>query len=239
MSERGKVYRGQRRHSRRAGGAEIARRIARGTGEALITFGLIVLLFAFYEVYGKAAAVDAHQKDLNTELTQTWTHPGGQPVGASGPKLPPPGGALGRLYIPVLHMHWVVVEGVGLDDIQYAPGHYPGTALPGQIGNFSVAGHRIPSIFWDLQKLTPGQIIVVETRDDWYVYQVTQNEVVTPHSVEVVAATPDHIGVAPTEAMMTLTTCNPKWNDYQRMAVHAVLIKTQATSAGPPVALGS
>ena len=196
----------------------------------MITFGLVVLLFAFYEVYGKTAAVDAHQKDLNTELTQTWTQPAGSDAagGTRPPVLPAPGGPLGRLYIPALHLHWVVVEGVSLHDIQYAPGHYPGTALPGQIGNFSVAGHRIPSIFWDLQKLTPGQIIVMETRDNWYVYRVTQNEIVTPHSVEVVAPTPDQIGVAPTQAMMTLTTCNPKWNDYQRMAVHAVLIKTQA-----------
>jgi sortase A len=80
---------------------------------------------------------------------------------------------------------------------------------------------------------------VMETRDIWYEYRVTQNEIVTPHSIEVIDPAPDQPGVAPSQAMMTLTTCNPKWNDYQRMAVHAVLIKTQATSAGPPVALGS
>jgi sortase A len=234
----GKVYRGSR-HARPSAYAELARKIARGSGEALITFGLIVLLFAIYEVYGKTAAVVAHQNDLSKQLTQVWTE---APAGANGtaaPALPAPGGPLGRLYIPVLHMHWVVVEGVTLHDIQFAPGHYPGTALPGQIGNFSVAGHRVPSIFWNLQELQPGQLIVVETRDDWYEYQVTQNEIVTPHSVEVVAATPDHIGVAPTAAMMTLTTCNPKWDNYQRMAVHAILINKQAHSAGPPVALGS
>ncbi len=238
-ARRGKVYGTQTRHSRSSGGAETARRIARGAGEVMITFGLIVLLFAFYEVYGKAAAVDAHQKDLNKELTQTWTQRTVTGGGAAASALPAPGGPLGRLYIPALHLHWVVVEGVSLRDIQYAPGHYPGTALPGQVGNFSVAGHRIPSIFWDLQKMVPGQIIVVETRDGWYEYRVTQNEIVTPHSIEVIDPTPDQPGVAPTEAMMTLTTCNPKWNDYQRMAVHAVLIKSQPTSAGPPVALGS
>ena len=70
-----------------------------------------------------------------------------------------------------------------------------------------------------LQEMQEGQIIVVQTKDFWYVYTVTVNEVVTPHSVEVVAPTPDQIGVAPKKAMMTLTTCNPKWNDYQRMAV--------------------
>jgi Sortase domain len=54
------------------------------------------------------------------------------------------GTAIGRLYLPRLHLHWVVVEGVALADIRYAPGHYPGTALPGDPGNFAVAGHRLP-----------------------------------------------------------------------------------------------
>ena len=235
--------------SRTAGGgsssrADRARRVARGFGELLITFGLIVLLFALYEVYGKTQIVNAHQNDLEKQLTQVWNQPApitGKAPGYAGgnSNLPPPGGALGRLYIPVLHLHWVVVEGVSLQDIAYAPGHYPGTALPGQIGNFAVAGHRIPSIFWDMQKVQPGTVVVVETRDDYYEYQVTVNELVTPHSVEVIAPTPDHPGIAPTKAMLTLTTCNPKWDNYQRMVVHGVLIKTSPVKSGPPVALGS
>ena len=223
---------------------EIARRVARATGEILITFGLIVLLFALYEVYGKTALVDAHQNTLDKQLTQSWGAPSPSPsTGAAttpaGAAEPLPGSAFARLYIPVLQKHWVVVEGVSLHDIEFAPGHYPGTALPGQIGNFAVAGHRIPSIFWNLQELQKGQLIVVQTRDEWYVYKVTVNEIVTPTSIEVVAPTPDHVGATPTRAMMTLTTCNPKWADYQRMAVHAVLTKKQSAADGPPVALGS
>jgi LPXTG-site transpeptidase (sortase) family protein len=217
---------------------EIIRRIARGTGEVLITIGLVVMLFAVYEVYGKTAIVDAYQAKLERQLTQQWAAPG---PAIDGPQTVEPlrGSAIARLYLPILHQHWVVVEGVALSDIAYAPGHYPGTALPGQIGNFSVAGHRIPSIFWNLQEMRKGQLIVVQTRDYWYVYTVTLNEIVTPHSIEVVAPTPDRIGVVPSQAMMTLTTCNPKWNDYQRMAVHAVLTSRTPAVAGPPVTLGS
>jgi sortase A len=223
------------------GRGESVRRIARGTGEVLITLGLIVMLFALYEVYGKTAIVDAHQNSLNQQLTQDWNAAPPSTAGAGTPSSVEPlrGSAFARLYLPVLHQHWVVVEGVALSDIAYAPGHYPGTALPGQIGNFSVAGHRIPSIFWNLQEMQKGQLIVVQTKDFWYVYTVTQNEIVTPHSIEVVAPTPDKIGVAPKQAMMTLTTCNPKWNDYQRMAVHAVLTEKTAAKDGPPVPLGS
>ena len=52
-----------------------------------------------------------------------------------------------------LDKHWVVVEGVAQKDIRYAPGHYPDTALPGQVGNFSVAGHRNRATFWRLDEL--------------------------------------------------------------------------------------
>ena len=36
----------------------------------------------------------------------------------------------------------VIVEGTGTEDLKRGPGHYPGTAMPGQVGNFVVAGHR-------------------------------------------------------------------------------------------------
>jgi sortase A len=238
----GRVYTSSRVAGRTPPGrGEIVRRVARGTGEVLITLGLIVMLFALYEVYGKTAIVDAHQNSLNQQLTQDWNGTTPAPTGGTAPETVEPlrGAAFARLYLPVLHQHWVVVEGVALSDIAYAPGHYPGTALPGQIGNFSVAGHRIPSIFWNLQEMQKGQLIVVQTKDFWYVYTVTVNEIVTPHSVEVVAPTPDRIGVSPEQAMMTLTTCNPKWNDYQRMAVHAILTEKTPAKDGPPVALGS
>jgi len=200
----------------------VLRGTARVAGELLITLGLVVLLFAAYEVYGKTAAIGHHQDQLN----HAWDDPAlvtPASPGPSGAPAPPPGNALGRLYLPRLHLHWVVVEGVALADIRYAPGHYPGTALPGQTGNFAVAGHRVIGIFWDLDQLRPGDRAIVETRTEWFVYQVSRTEIVSPHAVEVIAPQPDRPGVAPDAAYLTLTTCNPKYNNYQRMAVHAQL----------------
>ena len=214
------------------------RRFMRIGGEILITFGLVILLFAAYEVYGKASAIDAHQKVLSHQLDRAWAQPVAPAASPAGSRIRP-GTAIARLYIPVMKLHWVVVEGVDVGDIRFAPGHYPGTAMPGQIGNFSVAGHRVPPLFWNLQEVRPGDQVVVATRDYWYVYRVTANEIVTPHSIEVVAPTPDRIGVAPTTAMLTLTTCNPKWDDYQRMVVHGELMTTTPYDDGPPAALGS
>ncbi|HEX6500964.1 MAG TPA: class E sortase [Micromonosporaceae bacterium] len=227
----------------RTSAATVARTVARGLGEALITFGVIVLLFAAYEVWGKTAIVDAHQNDLRHQLAQQWgqptvSPPAGSPSSTAGAQPPLPGNAIARLYIPKLGKSWVVVEGVSPADIRYAPGHYPGTAMPGQKGNFSVAGHRIPAIFWDLDRLRSGDIIGVETGTGWYVYQVVQTEIVSPHAVEVVAPVPDRPGVRPDQAMLTLTTCNPKWDNYQRLVVHAKLVEQRPHAAGMPTELG-
>ncbi len=212
--------------------------ILRGTtrviGELLITLGVVVLLFAAYEVYGKTAMINDHQHALDDQLSQAWGAPplGGAPSPgpSAGPTpggaalAPPPGNAIGRLYLPRLRLQWVVVEGVAPRDIRYAPGHYPGTALPGQTGNFSVAGHRTIGIFWDLDRLRSGDYAVVETRTGWFVYQVIITEVVSPHAIQVIAPMPDRPGVPADAAYLTLTTCNPKYNNYQRLVVHARLV---------------
>jgi sortase A len=196
----------------------------RVSGELMITFGLIVLLFAGYEVFGNSAKVQSEQDSLNSQLDKNWDDPTVGPT-ANGPAAP--GTSLvGRLYIPKFAKEWVVVNGVLPEDIKYAPGHYPDTAAPGQVGNFSVAGHRIKKIFWRLDELKPGDVVGVETKDSWFVYKVYGHEVVKPSAVQVVAPVPDQPGVSPTKALLTLTTCNPKFNNYQRLIVHAQLVST-------------
>ncbi len=225
---------------------ETVRTTLRTVGEVMITVGLVLLLFAAYEVWGKAAIVADHQRDLDSQLAQEWDQPDqeptitptpGQPGGEAVPPAPP-GGSIARLYIPKLGKHWVVVEGVEPRNIAYAPGHYPGTALPGHIGNFSVAGHRSPAIFWDLDRMRAGDPIVVETRKSFFVYRVTQTRIVKPSDVKYIAPVIGNPGETPTEAMLTLTTCNPKWDNYQRLLVHAKLIRSQPRSAGRPAELG-
>ena len=200
----------------------------RAAGELMITFGLVVLLFAGYQVFGNSAAVEDEQDTLATQLDEEWNDPTVAP--SVGPSAAPPAAPgknlVGRMYIPKFGMQWVVVDGVRPEDIRYAPGHYPDTAKPGKVGNFSVAGHRIRKIFWRLDELTPGDVIGVETRTNWYVYKVSKSEIVRPNQVEVVAPVPGQPGKKPTKAMLTLTTCNPKFNNYQRLIVHAELVDT-------------
>jgi sortase A len=226
----------------------VVRAVLRGTGELCITLGVIFLLFAAYEVWGKTVIIDHDQHNLDRQLDQQWAGaaPGASPSTSSalGTKdlPPPPGGAIARLYIPRMGKQWVVVQGVQPADIRYAPGHYPSSAMPGQPGNFSVAGHRIPAIFWDLDQVRDGDPIVVETRTTWYVYHVSSIEVVSPHAVQVVAPVPNKPGVKPTpdQHYLTLTTCNPKYNNYQRLVVHGTLDTAPMPHTGPrPAELGA
>jgi sortase A len=156
----------------------------------------------------------------------------------------PIGSGIAIIRIPKFGLGWnrVVVEGTGQDELAEGPGHYPGSALPGEIGNMSIAGHRVSrgSPFLDLDKLNPGDAIVIETKDYWYTYRVLGNpkngsftedtpdgipgrEIVSPSQNEVVAPVPDHPGQTPTLAMLTLTTCHPKFSASQRMILHAEL----------------
>ncbi|MEO3775790.1 class E sortase [Micromonospora sp. B11E3] len=214
----------------------------RVTGELMITFGLVVLLFAGYEVWGKSAIVDAHQNDLSQQLAQAWDPSDDPTVAPTGPttkpKPPAHGKPLAGLYIPKLDKHWVVVEGVTQQDIRYAPGHYPDSAMPGELGNFSVAGHRNRATFWRLDELHDGDAIVVEGKTEWYVYEVYKSRIVRPNQVEVVAPVPMEPGEPPKKRLLTLTTCNPKFDNYQRLIVHAELKRTQAKASGRPAELG-
>jgi LPXTG-site transpeptidase (sortase) family protein len=228
----------------------IVRTSLRGAGEVLITLGVVVLLLAAYEVWGKAAVIADHQDDLNQQLEELWAGSFDAPPTVAPepsesdepevaqPLAPPGGAAIARLYIPKLWKHWVVVEGVDPEDIDWAPGHYPETAGPGEVGNFAVAGHRNWATFWDLDRVLTGDMIVVETRDNWYVYRVYRNHIVLPNAVEVVAPVPGEPGAAPERAVLTLTTCNPKWDNYERLIVHAELVDQQPRSAGRPGVLG-
>jgi sortase A len=213
------------------------------SGELMITFGLVVLLFAGYEVFGNSAKVQAEQNSLDDALAQQWNEPTAGPSTSTASAPDAPGKNLvGRLYIPKLDKEWVVVNGVEPKDIRYAPGHYPDTALPGQVGNFSVAGHRIRKIFWRLDELKDGDVIGVETRDSWHVYRVSDSRIVLPSAIEVVAPVPGKPKAKPKKKMLTLTTCNPKFNNYERLVVHAELTETvkrdqTAPDAGMPAEL--
>ena len=92
-----------------------------------------------------------------------------------------------------------VIEGTDRPVLALGVGHYVGTAGPGQVGNFAVAGHRTTygRPFHDVDRLVDGDRVVVETAGDVYVYEVTSREIVRPSDIGVIGPVPGDPGARP------------------------------------------
>jgi sortase A len=145
------------------------------------------------------------------------------------------------LHIPRLGKKYSVpvVQGVSLPDLSRGVGHYPSTALPGEVGNFAVAGHRATNgqPFADLDAVKVGDSLVVETRLKWFTYVVDKVQIVQPTDVWVIEPVPGKPNQSPTRRLITLTTCNPRWASTQRLILFGHLTASQVTTDGRPPAL--
>lgn len=220
--------------------------VLRGIGQTLITAGLVVLLFVVYEVWITNLFADREQSHV-AQAFKDQIVGGKDPLALPGSKDPtiPLGTGIANLYIPRLgkDFHFTIVQGSTVptdSQLEKGPAHYRNTALPGETGNFAMAGHRVGKgePFLNLDKLRPGDAVVVETASAWYVYRVKgqQNgltkrdsdgipgrEIVVPSDGDVLLPVPDHSGAKPTEALLTMTTCHPKFTATKRMIVYSAL----------------
>jgi sortase A len=209
----------------------VVRRLVRTISALAVVAGAVVLMVVAHQVWGTGVAGDRAQDRVADELREDWAVPG-------GPVPPAPGAAFAFLHVPRLGEDWTraVVEGVEPEQLEAGPGHYPGTAQPGEVGNFAVAGHRVGqgSPFLDLDSLQRGDAVVVETAGTWHVYRVTTTTVVAPTETWVVAPTPGGPPGGPaTGAFLTLTTCHPEFSDRERLVVHAELEGSVARADAP------
>jgi len=230
-------------------GSDRIRFVMRGVGQVLITAGVIVLLFVVYELW--VTNIFAHQKQVRVRsvLEQQWAQGDDPLVGrlnlpGSRQSTIPAGQGIANLYVPRLgsDYRFTIVQGVDDASLEEGPGHYPTTQLPGQVGNFAVAGHRVGKgePFLNLDQLRVGDAVVVETKSTWFVYRVLGDvatgdptvagvdgvpgrQIVAPSDVAVIDPVPGRPGARPTESLMTMTTCHPKFTANQRMIVHAAL----------------
>lgn len=205
----------------------------RAVGELCITAGLVLLLFCAYLLWGTGAYTDREQPLLEQELAREQS--GGEQQGDDGrPKRLKKiklGHAVALLRMPRLgnDYKYAVIEGVSVEDLRKGPGHYPGTALPGQKGNFVVSGHRTTygAPFNQIDELKRGDEIVVDAREARYTYRVTYHEVVLPTDLDVIAPVPGKPQRKPSKAFITLTTCHPEYSAAQRYIVHGVLDRVE------------
>jgi sortase (surface protein transpeptidase) len=158
------------------------RKTVRGIGELLITSGLVVLLFVVYEVYVTDLISAGKQNEATLALDDSWkADEGSNTVQPVDPQRQAKydlvdGKAFAKMYIPSFgpDYHFSIVEGTTDKNLEVGPGHYVGTALPGNPGNFAVAGHRVGkgAPFNDLDILGSCDAILVETQTNWVVYRV-------------------------------------------------------------------
>ncbi len=203
------------------------RRIIGGTGRALVTIGILILLFVAYQLWGTGFYEAREQSKLKSEFAQNVKLAKAQAArdraatATTTTTLPPPppavGEPIGIIQIPKIGLDRAIVQGIGVPDLRRGPGHYPATPLPGQLGNAAIAGHRTTygAPFNRIDELGIGDPILIQTVSGTFRYTVTQQLVVSPKEVSVLDPT--------AEATLTLTTCNPKFSASQRLVVKAVL----------------
>lgn len=90
--------------------------------------------------------------------------------------------------IPSIKLKQPVVDGVTDDVIKYFLGRFPDSSMPGEVGNFAVAGHRVSDFtdaFINLYKVKPGDEVIIRTMEGKYTYEVDESFIVEPEQVEV------------------------------------------------------
>lgn len=209
------------------------RRAVGWVGELAITLGVVVLLFVAWQLWWTDLASDREATRVVATLEDEFASAPvtATPLPASGiPEGIGDDGAFAIMRIPRFGADYArpLIEGTDRAVLVVGLGHYVGTAGPGQVGNFAVAGHRTTygRPFHDVDRLRDGDRVVVETVDTVHVYEVTSRDVVLPTDVEVIAPVPDDPGAAPTQALITLTSCHPKYSATERFVVHGRLVQS-------------
>jgi sortase A len=201
----------------------------------MISLGAFTLYFLVYQLVGTNAVTGQAQAALGDELAREWSTPaapnaGQGPGGRIKEKPVPEGKAFAKIRIPDIHVSQVVVEGTSRDDLRKGPGRISSGKMPGEPGTFAVSGHRTTygAPFFNLDKLDPGDLIIVETRHATYTYKVARKKVVAPTEVSVLDDVRGPNGKL--KATIVLTTCHPKFSARQRMIIFGDLVSTKPAS---------
>jgi sortase A len=149
-----------------------------------------------------------------TELPKQSTEPIAPPSNPHGAENL---GQLGSMSIPKIGVDAPLLEGIRLTTLDQGPGHWPGTAMPGEVGNVVVAGHRTSheADFRHLDQLVPGDDVVFSTGAGVITYKVTGTHIVQPDAIWIVDPTD-----TPTA---TLFACHPLGSTAQRIVVNLEL----------------
>jgi LPXTG-site transpeptidase (sortase) family protein len=160
------------------------------------------------------------------------------PQALPDPDAPEPDLVLGMIAIPRLDLEANLQEGIALASIDRGPGHWPGTAMPGQLGNLVVAGHRVTYThpFRHLELLRAGDPVVFVTGHDVWTYETRGVVVVPANAVDIAAQSYAHTA--------TLFACHPPGEATERIVAKLRLLDkagrgVDADGVLPPLTAGS
>lgn len=209
-------------------------------GVILLAAGLACLGWVGWQYFGTniVSRQDA-SKEIAT-LEESWSatapsEPETTDDAASAPPTPEPGSAQWLMRIPAFGDEWVwpIVAGVDTSDLARGVGWYSNTSMPGEVGNFAVAGHRIThgEPFRRMLELDAGDAVIVETRDAVLTYElVSAPSELTVQDTEtwVLDPVPGHDDQQPSEEIITLTTCEDLFHSPDRSVAFGKLISMES-----------
>lgn len=125
---------------------------------------------------------------------------------------------IGTIDIPKIGLTHRLFHGISMRNIDKGPSHWPGSAMPGEVGNAVFAGHRVTKTrpFRHIDKLAIGDEVVFTVHGVRSVYAVTESFVVTPKRLDIVDPTPT--------ATATLFACHPPGSARERYVVRLALV---------------
>jgi sortase A len=206
-------------------------KLMHGLSDALVTFAFFAIMYAAYQTVWSGFVSQVNITGARSEVESKWIQ-----TPTAEPKLHQ-GFALA--YIPRLKdkvWELPITKGVDSEDLISGLGQYPDNALPGQKGNFALAGHRATygEPFADIDQLKQDDEVIIQTADNWYVYRLIMDELVEPDETWVLEENPGGIvNKTGIEAMITLTTCHPRWGSTQRWIWWGVLIDVRPIDQVP------
>lgn len=194
-------------------------KLRRIIGVVLIIIGVTIMLVIGYQKY----ETSQKQKELKNILEEIIT----EPENVEGKKLTKSEieflegfTPIALIEIPSIKLEQGIVEGITDDILNYYLGHFEDSAMPGEKGNFSIAGHRVSNYseaFVNLYKAEVDDEIIVKANNKKHIYKITEMIIVDPSRVDVLNDTE--------EATITLVTCTV--GAKERLIVKGILVNTE------------
>jgi len=226
-------------------------------GELLLTAGMLVLLFVSWQMWIGDVIIGAENNAKGAELSAQWAEmppPEPPPAVQQGdetvyepPVLPHPEDAevFANMRIPRfgddynVHIAGGTTRERTLDRLGI--GLYEQSKMPGQVGNFSLAGHRTTwgKPFNRIDELRLDDALVIETEVGWYTYRFRNMQYVKPSAGDVLLDVPQMPQLAPSDRFITLTACSPLYSLAERIIAYGVFESFQPRAEGPPASLAS